>query len=77
MVITRDTSEETATRQALDDTEDCQRQITEVSPDTTFIHIDVEIKYANRAAVEMFGLTRTEDFNGRQMRDFVHPEDID
>jgi PAS domain S-box-containing protein len=77
MVIARDTTEEIATRQALDDTEDRQRQITEGSPDATFIHVDGEIKYANRAAVEMFGLTRTEDFNGRQMRDFVHPEDID
>lgn len=45
-------------------------------PETTLIHINREIIYVNQAGVELIGAQNSEQVIGRDVLDFIYPEDI-
>lgn len=75
LVIARDVTEELAAQQALQESEDRHRTITEASPDAIIVHVDREIAFANQAAAEMFRVDDPSSLIGRRAIDLVHPDD--
>lgn len=75
LVIARDVTSELAAQQALQESEDRHRMISEASPDAIIVHVDRKIVFANKAAAEMFRVEVPSDLFGRRAIDLVHPED--
>ncbi len=57
------------------DAEERHRLLTELSPDSIMVHKMGLVVYANPAALRTAHIDRLEDAIGRQMIDFVHPDD--
>lgn len=55
--------------------EDVVRALVEQLPDVVVVHRDFRILYVNRACVELLGYDGPEDFIGRDLLDFLHPDD--
>jgi len=55
--------------------EESYRQLVEQSPDAVLVHRQGEIIFANRACVSLFGASSTGQLLGKQLLDFVHPDD--
>ena len=51
------------------------RKLVEQFPDAVLIHHQGRILFANRACVSLFGASSSGELLGRQMFDFVHPDD--
>ncbi len=50
------------------------RKLFEFSPDPVVVHIDGMIIAANKAAADFIGAERREDYYGRNVFDFIHPD---
>jgi PAS domain S-box-containing protein len=57
--------------------EETYHSLLEVSPDPIAVHRDGVILYVNPAAVTGFGYPSREAFIGRQVRDVIHPDDLE
>ena len=51
------------------------RKLVEQSPDAVLVHRQGRIIFANRACVSLFGASSAGELLGKQMFDFVHPDD--
>ncbi len=51
------------------------RKLVEQSPDAVLVHRQGKILFANKACVSLFGASSAGELLGRQMFDFVHPDD--
>jgi PAS domain S-box-containing protein len=51
------------------------RKLVEQSPDAVLVHRQGKILFANTACVSLFGATSAGELLGKQMLDFVHPDD--
>jgi two-component system sporulation sensor kinase A len=51
------------------------RKLVEQSPDAMLVHRQGQILFANKACVSLLGATSASDLLGKQMIDFVHPDD--
>src|ERR1700730_15480550 len=51
------------------------RKLVEQSPDAVLVHRQGKILFANTACVSLFGATSSDELLGKQMFDFVHPDD--
>jgi diguanylate cyclase (GGDEF)-like protein/PAS domain S-box-containing protein len=58
----------------LRESEDRYRRLVEMCPDPIVVYCDGYIVFANQATLEMAGADRPEDFVGKPMLDFVHPD---
>jgi len=75
LVLATDITERTRTEERLSQSEESYRQFVEQSPDAVLVHRQGEIIFANRACVSLFGASFTGELLGKQILDFVHPED--
>jgi two-component system cell cycle sensor histidine kinase/response regulator CckA len=75
LVLATDITERTRTEERLSQSEESYRLFVEQSPDAVLIHRQGEILFANRACVSLFGVSFTGELLGKQILDFVHPED--
>jgi PAS domain S-box-containing protein len=55
--------------------EEPYRKLVEQSPDAVLVHRQGRIIFANRACVSLFGASSARELLGKQMFDFVHPDD--
>jgi len=51
------------------------RQLVDLSPDAMWVHRQGRIMFANDACAALFGASSAEEFLGKQVLDFAHPED--
>lgn len=75
--VVRDLTDEKEVERALQESENRYRQLLEAAPDAIWIALVDQIVYANSAASELFGAKDANDLVGRQVLDFVHPDDRD
>lgn len=73
--IMRDVTERIEAQRARTLLEERNRKILELSPEAIFVHCSGSIRYANRAAVRMFGGAQADELIGRMMMDLVHPDE--
>jgi diguanylate cyclase (GGDEF)-like protein/PAS domain S-box-containing protein len=76
IVIVQDITERDRAERDLLESEERYRKLVEFSPETTLIHINREIIYVNQAGVELIGAHNSEQVIGRDVLDFIYPEDI-
>lgn len=76
IVIVQDITERDRAERNLLESEERYRKLVEFSPETTLIHINREIIYVNQAGVELIGAQNSEQVIGRDVLDFIYPEDI-
>lgn len=72
--IVRDISERVHAKQALQETEERYRALVEVSPAAITVHSEGKIVFANPACTAMFGAKKPDEFLGKPVLDFVHPD---
>ena len=58
----------------LHQSEERYRWLVELSPDTIVVHSKGKFLFINRAGIELFGATSAEQFIGKSIYDFVHPD---
>ena len=75
LTIVHDVTEKVLAEQARMDLEDRYRKILELTPEATFVHVGGKIVYVNPASIEMYGAESADDLLGREIQDFVHPDD--
>jgi len=73
----QDITEAHEQEEALQKSEDRWQQLVDRHPGPIHVSIDGEYAYANRATVELLGVESVDDLMGRDMSDFVHPEERD
>lgn len=71
----RDVTERRRAENALRESEERHRHLTNISPDAIMVQCGGRIVFANPAAVRMYGAEKPEDLIGRETLDLVHPED--
>lgn len=76
VVLVQDITERDKVERDLLESEERYRKLVEFSPETTLIHINREIIYVNQAGVELIGAHNSEQVIGRDVLDFIYPEDI-
>ncbi len=59
----------------LNESEKKYRALTDLSPDAIVVHRQGEILYTNQAGARLFGVPGTSDLTGKNILEFVHPDD--
>ena len=72
--VSRDITERREAERALQESEDRNRKLVEISPDAVFLHQEGKITYVNPAMVRLIGADRAEDLLGKGILDLVLPE---
>ena len=67
--------ERLAADEALRQAEDRYERLLDISPVPIAIYTNGVVRYANRAAIDVMGATRSEELVGHYILDFVHPDD--
>jgi len=62
---------------ALKESEQRFRTLLESAPMAIVVHLDQKIYYGNDKAIELAGVEDLEDFMGRDIIDFIHPDSVD
>jgi two-component system cell cycle sensor histidine kinase/response regulator CckA len=75
LVLATDITERMQAEELLSRSEKSYRQFVEQSPDAVLVHRQGTILFANEACVSLFGAASDHDLLGKQMFDFVHPDD--
>jgi diguanylate cyclase (GGDEF)-like protein/PAS domain S-box-containing protein len=74
LVMAADVTERRRAEELLRESEERYRSLVELAPDAIFVHVDRRVIFVNSAAIRMLGATGAEQFIGREITDFVHPE---
>lgn len=61
-------------QQALSDSEERQRLLVDLAPETVAIHSDGAVVFVNKAGIEMLGAHSAEQVLGKPVIEFVHPD---
>jgi PAS domain S-box-containing protein len=77
MSVIRDITERKRAEEALRESEARYRTLVDLAPDAVLVHQNGRIVYCNAAAVDLFGAATADQIRGRQVLDFVHPDDIE
>jgi len=75
LVFASDVTERSRMEERLSRSEECYRQLVEESPDAMLVHRQGGILFANKACVSLFGASSIGELLGKQMLDFIHPDD--
>jgi len=75
VVVIRDISDQMASLQAIEESEERHRQIVAISPNGILIHVDDQIVFANAAAQKMFGAENESDLVGLNSLAII-PDDL-
>ena len=70
-----DITERTRAEEALKQSENKYRMLSDLSPDAILVVQDGLIRYANEAGLRLAGAPAMEQFLGRKITDLIHPED--
>ncbi len=70
-----DVSERRQAEVALRESEERYRALVDMAPDAIIIVAEERIVFANPAAAKLYGTESVEDLIGRQLADFIHPDD--
>lgn len=74
MLILRDVTGRVKGERALIESEERHRDLIEAAPDAMYVHVAGTIVYMNTACRKMFLVNKTDDYLGRSVLDFVHPD---
>lgn len=77
MMVMRDVSGRLLSERQLQESEERHRDLIESAPDGMYVQTDGKIVYMNTACRALFAVDTDEDFLGRSIFDFIHPEDRD
>ncbi len=75
--VKRDVTEMLKAREAMEESEERYRTLVESSPLGIAVHRSGKIIYANQSALKIFGQESSDDYIGRAVMDFVHPDSRD
>jgi PAS domain S-box-containing protein len=75
LLLATDITERTRTEERLSESEESYRKLVEQSPDAVLVHRQGKILFANKACVSLLGASSAVELLGKQMFDFVHPDD--
>ena len=59
------------------ESEDCYRQLVELSPDPIVVHSEGKIVFVNRAAVMLTGAKTENELIGQPVTQFIHPDSLE
>lgn len=76
IILVQDITERDRAERNLLESEERYRKLVEFSPETTLIHKNGEIVYANQAGLELIGAQDLKQVLGRDVLNFVFPEDL-
>jgi diguanylate cyclase (GGDEF)-like protein/PAS domain S-box-containing protein len=76
IVLVQDITERDRAERKLLESEERYRKLVEFSPETTLIHKNREIIYVNQAGLRLIGAHNSEQVIGRDVLDFIYPEDL-
>ena len=74
MVILRDVTGRVKNERVLRESEERYRSLIESAPDAMYVQAAGEIVYMNTACRKLFAVDSSEDYRGRSVLDFVHPD---
>jgi diguanylate cyclase (GGDEF)-like protein/PAS domain S-box-containing protein len=74
VLVFSDVSDSYRAQQALADSEARYRALVEWSPEAVVVHRDGRVLFGNPAALKLFGAASLQDWQGRSILDFIHPE---
>jgi len=73
-VLLEDITGEKRAELTLQESEDRYRKLVEISPDAVFLHREGKIIFANPAAFKIVGASHSDEINGKNILDFIHPD---
>lgn len=76
IVLVQDITERDRAERKLLESEERYRKLVEFSPETTLIHKNGEIIYANQAGLELIGAHDSKQVLGRDVLEFIYHEDL-
>jgi diguanylate cyclase (GGDEF)-like protein/PAS domain S-box-containing protein len=74
LALTATISKQKKMEEALRESEERYRSLVELSPDTIIALSKEKVVYVNPAGLKLFGAGRPEEFVGKSIMDFIHPE---
>jgi diguanylate cyclase (GGDEF)-like protein/PAS domain S-box-containing protein len=74
LVMSSDVTERRRAEELLRESEERYRSLVELAPDAIFVHVDRKVIFVNSAAIRMLGARNADEFIGREITDFVHPD---
>ena len=75
MTVLRDVTGRVKRERELRKSEERFRDLVETSPDSLYVHQAGKFVYMNRACRDLFGLREEDEYVGRPILDFVHPDE--
>jgi PAS domain S-box-containing protein len=73
-VLLEDITEKKRTEKTLQESEERYRQLVDISPDAVILHQDRKIIFMNPAALNLLGASHSDEFIGKNILDFIHPD---
>jgi PAS domain S-box-containing protein len=74
LCITEDISERISAEEALKESEERYRNLTEYSPEAIAVHVRGRLVYVNQASLKLMGAKSKEELIGKNILDIVHPD---
>lgn len=75
--VSRDITDRKETQKKLLESEERYRRIIEQAPEAIFVHANGEFVFANRATLELVGVTSFEELKSKKLVDYLHPDSIE